>query len=127
MGLKLLILGWWTPKYLIRRELTNINDRTITALKTLIPETARQEATADPPQQSSRGIEQQRAAMAQTHAQLVEKLASVVGRDQAVVLGRNALFLIGEDSANRPALNLASATTQKTWLQQPKSSTAYLE
>ncbi len=36
LGLRLLLLAWWTPKYIIRKELKNISDQTTTALKTLL-------------------------------------------------------------------------------------------
>ena len=46
--------------------------------------------TYQPP--SLKSVKEQRANMAQTHAQMVEALAAAVGHDKAVALGRESLF-----------------------------------
>ncbi len=98
MGLRLLVLSWWTPKYIIRRELENISDKTTTALETLISKhTIQKTDTANQKQQRPTNIQEQRAAMAQTHAKLVEELKAAVGHEEAVKLGREALFLVGQN------------------------------
>ena len=98
MGLRLLILSWWTPEYIIRKELEKISDKTTIALKALISKYAAK--TIDAPNQkqqpSKSGIQEQRTAMAQTHEKLVEALATAVGREEAVKVGREALFLVGQ-------------------------------
>jgi hypothetical protein len=97
VGLRLLILSWWTPKYLIRKELENISDRTTTTLETLISKYAIKEIdNTNPKQQPPTSIQVQRATMAQTQAKLVETLEAAVGHEEAVKLGREALFSVGQ-------------------------------
>ncbi|HLN46607.1 MAG: L-2-amino-thiazoline-4-carboxylic acid hydrolase [Chloroflexota bacterium] len=98
MGLRLLILNWWTPKYIIRKELKNISDKSNTALRSLVSKYAKK--AVDPTnmkQQSSKNIEAQRTLMAQTQAKLVDMLATAVGNEEAIKLGREALFLVGQN------------------------------
>ena len=98
MGLRLLILSWWTPKYIIRKELTDISDKTTGALKGLISKyTDRLVDEASQNQHSSNNIQEQRAAMAQTQAKLVVTLASAIGHEEAVKLGRETLFSVGQN------------------------------
>ena len=98
MGLRLLILSWWTPKYIIRKELKNISDQTTVVLKSLISKHAIEEVeVATQKQQPPRSIQEQRTAMAQTHAKIVETLKAAVGHEQAVKLGREAMFSVGHN------------------------------
>ena len=97
MGLRLLILDWWTPKSIIRKELANVSDLTITALQSIVAQYAPQELVANTKQRTSTSIKEQRADMAQTHVKLVEKLEAALGHEKAVTLGREALFLVGEN------------------------------
>lgn len=98
MGLRLLILGWWTPKYIIRKELENISDLTTTALKALISKHAVGEVDVNGQNhQPQTSIHEQRAVMAETQAKLVETLESAIGHEEAVKLGREALFLVGQN------------------------------
>jgi hypothetical protein len=99
-------LGWWTPNYIIRRELTNISQQTTTALESLIPKNANGEANVNQIQQPPTSIQQQRAAMAQTQAKLVETLAAAVGHEEAVRLGREALFLVGQEIGKQTRIQL---------------------
>ena len=96
MGLKLLILGRWTPKYIIRKELANVSDQTTTALQSLVAQYTPQKF-ADNSKPTSTSIKEQRANMAQKHAKLVETLEAALGREKAVKLGRDALFAVGEN------------------------------
>lgn len=98
MGLRLSILSLWTPEYIIRRELENISDKTITALKSLVSKYAIK--TVDVPNQNHPPpitIRDRRAIMAQTQTSLVESLASAIGHEEAVRLGRETLFLVGQN------------------------------
>jgi hypothetical protein len=98
VGLRLLVLSWWTPKYVIREELENISDKTTRALKALISKYAdEQVGAANQNHQPPANIQEQRAAMAQTQAKLVETLASAIGHEKAVELGREALFMVGQN------------------------------
>ena len=98
MGLRLILLSWWTPKYLIRKELENISDKTTTALKALISKYATKTVdSANQNQQPSTNIQERRATMAQNQAKLVETLESAIGHEEAVRLGREVLFLVGRN------------------------------
>ena len=98
MGLKLLLLSWWTPKYVIRKELENISNRTTKALKALNSKYAcKQDDATNQEQKPSKNLQEQRATMAQAHVKLVETLAATIGYEDAVKLGREALFLVGQN------------------------------
>jgi len=96
MGLKLRLLSFWTPKYIIRRELAYVSDHTTTAIESLLQNHETTEVPTNPKQQMPATIEEQRANMAQTHAKLVEALEAEFGHEKAVALGRETLFSIGE-------------------------------
>ena len=114
MGLRLLILGWWTPKYIIRKEIENISDRTTTALKALISRYPIKEVDViNEKQQPPTNIQQQRAAMAQTQAKLVETLEAAIGREEAVKLGREALFVVGQNLGKQTRSKLGISDNPK--------------
>jgi hypothetical protein len=94
MGLRLLLLYWWTPNYIIQRELRAVSKQTTEALKTLISSYAPQELPLTE-RQSPMTLKGQRANMAQTHAKMVEALVTAVGHEKAVALGRESLFAVG--------------------------------
>jgi len=98
MGLRLAFLYFWTPSYVIRRELRNLSDQTNAALCSLLATYApKLQIPQNDPLLTSKGVKARRAAMAQMHAQMVDALASSIGRDRAVSLGREALFAVGVD------------------------------
>jgi hypothetical protein len=94
LGFRLSLLYWWTPNYIIKRELRNVSSQTTKALKTLIASYAPQEVAATDQQFPTR-ISEQRAMMAQTHTKLVIVLEAAVGHEKAVALGRESLFAVG--------------------------------
>ncbi len=114
MGLKLRILSRWTPKFVVRKELSNVSNQTISALASVLAmhgvgtNTALQAAPV--PQTS---VEKQRAAMAQTHAQLVDALEAAIGRERAVKLCREALFVVGRNFGEETRSRLGVGTSQK--------------
>lgn len=98
MGIRLVLLSWWTPSYVVDKELDRIFKLTTNALMLLLESYApiafdkiAKEAALPPG-----NVAQKRAAMARTHAFLVDALSEAVGRDQAVDLGRKALFEVGK-------------------------------
>jgi hypothetical protein len=113
MGIRLNILSWWTPNYLISKELDRIFNLTTNALKSLLevhdPITIAKIAKETEPPKGD--IAQKRATMAKTHALLVKALSEAVGRDQAVNLGRKALFEVGQDlgKATRSKLGIGDS------------------
>jgi len=99
MGFKLLVLSLWTPKFVIRRMLTQISNDTTAALKSLSTDFTGESQGIFPSKDAhnSETIEQRRAAMASQHAQLVDALVAAQGRDSALNLGRAAVFQVGRD------------------------------
>lgn len=122
MGLRLLILSRWTPQFVVRRELSNVSNQTISALEALLATYGPQEtdnvAREKPLPQTS--IEGQRATMAQTHAQLVDALEAAVGREQAVKLCREALFTVGQNLGRETRGRLGVGNSQKDLIRAAK-------
>lgn len=98
MSLRLVVLSWWTPKYIIRRELDHVSDLTTAALTSLLAthapaplvEIAREDV------RPSRTIEEKRTTMAKKHTTLVKVLEDATGRARAIEMGREALFEVGK-------------------------------
>lgn len=107
MGVRLLFLSRWTPKFLIYRELCRVDALTTDALEGLLSKYSSNNKKEISKKDASTGgsIEQRRDAMALKHADLVNSLAEVLGKEEAIRLGREALFKIGEE--------LGSETGQK--------------
>ncbi len=95
MGLKLRFMYWWTPNFIIQRELKAVSDQTTEALKLLISAYTPQALSTTQEEPFPKSTEDQRVLMAQTHTKLVEELAAAVGQEKAVTLGREALFAVG--------------------------------
>jgi hypothetical protein len=91
-------LGWWTPKFIVRKELKNISDQTTTALKALLTKNTIVEINIENQKQHpEKNINQQRTVMAQTQSKLVETLEAAIGREETLKLGRQALFSVGQE------------------------------
>jgi hypothetical protein len=120
MGLRLLLLEWWTPKYLIRKELTNLSNQTIEALRSLLTTYAPQELPVTTKQQIPKSIDAQRTMMAKTHAELVETLEAEVGHQQAVALGRDCLFAVGVNLGKQTRSNLGVGDNTKDLIRAAK-------
>ena len=109
MGLKLLFLSWWTPKYIIKRELGHVEALTIDALEALLnkysPNKSKEEKSKKEAV-SGGSVEQRRDAMAFKHTNLVNSLAEVLGKEETIRLGREAMFKIGEKLGNETCQKL---------------------
>jgi hypothetical protein len=105
MGLRLLFLSWWTPKFFIRSQLANVSKTTTRALQSLTEANSNQEPTNQALGVAG-DIEQQRAHMAKTHARLVDELDAAVGRKQTVKLGREVMFSVGEKLGKQARISL---------------------
>jgi hypothetical protein len=113
VGLRLIILGWWTPNFILRKELENISDKTTCALKALICKySAKPVDAANPNQQPLRNIQDQRAAMAQTQSKLVETLETLIGHEETVKQGRETLFLVGQNLGKQARSRLGVGDSQ---------------
>jgi hypothetical protein len=114
-------LGWWTPKYIISRELKNISNQTAIALEALLSKYAIKEVNVkNEKQQQATSIQQQRATMAQTQSKLVEALEAAIGRKEAVRLGREALFLVGQDIGKQTHIKLGVSDNPKDLIKAAK-------
>jgi hypothetical protein len=98
LGFRLLFLSWWTPKYLIYRELCRVDALTTDALESLLKKHSpnNKEDKSKKALSSGEDIEERRTAMAVKHSSLVVRLAEVLGKEEAIRLGREALFKVGE-------------------------------
>lgn len=108
MGLRLLFLSWWTPKFIIYRELCRVDALTTDALEALLNKYSTDnnlEEESKKVASSAGSIEQRRDLMALKHANLVNSLAEVLGKEEAIRFGREAMFKVGEE--------LGSETCQK--------------
>ncbi len=114
MGFRLLILGWKTPNFIIQRELENISDKTATALNALSSKYGIETVGAETQErQRPKTLDEQRAAMAQTQAKLVETLANALGHDAAVKLGRKTLFSVGQNLGKQARSSLGVSDNPK--------------
>lgn len=98
LGVRLLFLSWWTPRYILNRELRRVDALTTAALEGLLGEysTPKKEYESKRVAASGGSIEERRAAMALKHASLVSSLVEVLGKEEAIRLGREAMFKVGE-------------------------------
>jgi hypothetical protein len=97
MGLRLTLLGWWTPKFIIRKELDHVSKLTTNALKSLL---AADDSKAYPKicpdsLKDPKSIEEKRDAMSKEHTAIIQALVGAFGQDKAVKLGREILFNVG--------------------------------
>ena len=99
MGLKLTVLSWWTPSWIISKELDHVSQVTTNALISLLATYApnNQIRTLNEKTKQSKTISTKRASMAAGHAELVQKLVDSVGQNEAIKLGRDSLFEVGKN------------------------------
>jgi hypothetical protein len=97
MGLKLTLLSWWTPNFVVNRMLDQVSALTAAALESLpvsLPSNVYDIAHSSAVQDSGT-VAEKRLAMAKQHVRLVEALVFALGQDAALNLGREALFEVG--------------------------------
>ena len=111
MGAKLAFLSWWTPKFVISRELDEVSNVTTQALKETLRIHAPNSSVEDEVADSARSIDEKRDAMAKQHAILVNALVEALGKEMAVKVGREALFMVGKQlgSQSRRRLNVGDS------------------
>jgi hypothetical protein len=99
LGIRLLFLSWWTPKYIIYRELCRVDALTSGALESLLHKYSPNNKEDKSKNGSFLGesIEDKRTAMALKHSNLVNKIAGVLGKEEAMKLGREEMFKVGEE------------------------------
>ncbi len=92
---------------MVRKELSNLSNQTISALETLLASHSPQDVASAARENSAskKSIEDLRATMAANQVRLVEALEAAVGHDQATKLCRDTLFTVGrtlgEDARSR--------------------------
>ena len=99
MGLKLKILSFWTPNFVINKMLDKVRIQTTAAFEKLLAVNSPQILNNEGSEETaiSRGIDQKRAVVAKQHVKMVDALVASVGREKAVNLGRTALFEVGKE------------------------------
>lgn len=96
VSLRLAILSFWTPKCIVRRELARVSELTTAALESLLEIHAPDALKRIPKQRKpSRSLNSRRSWMAKRHVALVEALKDAIGEEEAIALGRAALFEAG--------------------------------
>jgi hypothetical protein len=119
MGLRLKLLSWWTPEFVIRKELAYVADHTIMAIETILASYGNAESV-DIKQQMHLTAELQRANMARTHVKLVETLVAAFGHEKGVTLGRETLFSIGESLGKQTSARLGVGDNPKDMVEAAK-------
>jgi hypothetical protein len=97
MSLQLRLAGLWMPPHVVRRELERVAQATMAALDRLLVEHAPLVLDSVRREDALQGgtLAQRRAALGRAHDRRVAALAQALGREQAVSLGRAALFTVG--------------------------------
>jgi predicted ArsR family transcriptional regulator len=98
LGLRLRLLAWWTPKYIIYRELVRVDTLTTDALEDLLSKNSSNNKEEKPKKEtiSKESLEKRRALMAHNHVNLVASLVDALGKEEATQLGRETMFKVGE-------------------------------
>jgi hypothetical protein len=107
LGLRLRLLSFWTPKYIIYRELVRVDTLTTLALEDLLNKYSSNNKEEKPKKVTffKESVEKRRALMALNHVTLVTSLLDILGKEEAIRLGRETMFKVGE--------NLGRETGQK--------------
>ncbi len=89
-------MSWWTPGFVIDKELSRVSELTTGALGSVLASHAPEAlAQLDLKAAGSKDTDTIRSEMASRHARMVEALVGSVGRERALELGRAALFEVG--------------------------------
>lgn len=113
MGLKLRIISLWTPEWFQKRGLDELARQTTSGLEKLLNDQADEDLKSNIPLKFSKpsksnepsksnmkhhnmvlkgNLDERRKIMAITHNKLVERMISVMGREEAIKKGRKAMF-----------------------------------
>ena len=122
MGVRLLFLSWWTPKYIIYRELCRVDALTTDTLESLLNKYSpnnKKEISKNGPS-SRESIEEKRTAMAVKHSNLVKSIAEVLGKEEAIRLGREAMFKVGQELGGEACQRLGVGRSLKDMIRAAK-------
>jgi L-2-amino-thiazoline-4-carboxylic acid hydrolase len=100
MGLKIRLLSYWTPNWFLKKGLDELAYSTINGLEELLikqnPEYRQDLKGFRYNSNILKGnFHEKRINMATLHNQLVEKMIEVFGHDDAIILGREVMFIKG--------------------------------
>jgi predicted ArsR family transcriptional regulator len=96
MGFKLALMNLWIPNYLVKKELDEVSILTVNALRLLVETHAPNVyAPKKEPFANAKTSQEKRLAMSKEHIVLVTALVNALGEDEAVKVGRQALFEVG--------------------------------
>ncbi len=116
MSVRLRLASLWMPRFVKVREIDRIRSLTYAALDELLAEHVPGAVEVEGENQAHR-LEDRRAAMALGHRKRVEALIRGVGREKAILLGRNSLYPIGKALGRDARRRLGVGDTRKELLQ----------
>lgn len=95
MGIRLQILSWWTPEWLLKKGLNELASATIQGLEELLME--------NPPNKNyylkqvilNDNLDEKRKLMAHIHNKLVKSIIDYMGREDGISRGREVMFQKG--------------------------------
>lgn len=97
MSLKLDLLSLWMPDFLMKREIKHIGVVTIGVLDRLINENSPSLVKSLKTPRFKGDSKDMRIEMSSAHEQRVKLLIDILGRDEAIQMGREALFSAGQE------------------------------
>jgi hypothetical protein len=99
LGLRLRLFSWWTPKSIIYRELVRVDTLTTDALEDLLLKHSSINKEEEPKKEtvSKESVDNKRELMASKHVDLVTSLVDILGKEEAIRLGRETMFKVGEN------------------------------
>jgi hypothetical protein len=108
LGLRLRLLSWWTPKSIIYRELTHVATLTTDALEDLLNKYSSNKKEEKPEGEAifKGSVKKRRDLMASNHTRLVTSLEYALGKEEAIQLGRETMFKVGETLGGETAQKL---------------------
>jgi hypothetical protein len=96
MSIRLKIASIWLPDFILKKELNNVARKTIEGLDNILKQQSPGKMKEIKKNYELRGtIEKRRASMAMAHNNLVNALIEELGYENAIKVGRNAMFKVG--------------------------------
>jgi hypothetical protein len=122
LGFKLLLLSFWTPSFILQRELNRVSLLTSDALESLLKKQSAELKSETLETRAPMGgrLKEKRTAMAREHTRLVEILERVLGRDEAIKRAREVLFNVGNQLGKETRLKLGSGESLKDMIRSAK-------
>jgi hypothetical protein len=115
MSVRLRLASLWMPRFVKAREIDRIRSLTYAALDELLAEHA--PGTLEVGEEDNpRRLEERRGVMALGHRKRVEALIKGVGREKAILLGRDSLYPIGKALGRDARRRLGVGDTKKELL-----------